>query len=60
MIEIRWNLRAILICIYLMAKNSERFKKYFSVSDIQSFENSLFSLVPHFKIELFLFMMFIF
>jgi len=45
---VRWNLRAILICISLMTKDIEHFFRCFSVIRYSSAENSLFSSVPHF------------
>jgi hypothetical protein len=53
LMDVRWNLRVVFICISLMTKNIERFFKYFSAIRGSSVENSLFSSVPHFKIGLF-------
>jgi hypothetical protein len=40
---VRWNLRVILICISLMTKGVEHFFRSFSVIQVFSVENSLFS-----------------
>jgi hypothetical protein len=45
---VRWNLRVVLICIYLMTKDVEHFFRCFSVIWYFSDENSLFSFVSHF------------
>lgn len=45
---VRWNLKATLICISLMAKDVQRFFKCFSDIEILSAEKSLFSFVLHF------------
>ena len=45
---VRWNLKVVLICIYLMIKNVEHFFRCFSAIWYSSIENSLFSSVPHF------------
>lgn len=42
-----WALRVVLICVFLMWKDVEHFKKYLLVMLI-SFENSLFSSQPVF------------
>jgi hypothetical protein len=47
---VRWNLRAVLICICLMTKDTEHFFRCFSVIWYSSVENLLFSSVPHFLI----------
>jgi hypothetical protein len=39
---IRWNLKAVLICIYLMVKGGEHSSKCFSATCVSSFENFLF------------------
>jgi len=44
---VRWNLRVVLICISLMAKDVEHFFRCFSAIRYSSAENSLFSSVPH-------------
>ena len=44
----RWNLRAVLICISLMIKDVEHFFRCFSPIWYSSIENSLFSSAPHF------------
>jgi hypothetical protein len=49
---IRWNLTVILICISLVSKEVEHFFKCFSAMEDSCIENSLFSYVPHFLIEL--------
>ena len=46
--SVRWNLRVVLICISLMAKDVEHFLRYFSAILYSSTENVLFSSVPHF------------
>jgi ABC-type uncharacterized transport system permease subunit len=51
--DLRWNLRAVLICISLMTKDVEHFFKCFSAIWYSSVENSLFSSVHHFLIGLF-------
>jgi hypothetical protein len=45
---VRWNLRIVLICIFLMIKDVEHFIRCFSAIQYYSVENSLFSPVPHF------------
>jgi len=45
---VRWKLRVILICISMMTKGVGHFFIYFSVIQYYSFDNSLFSSVPHF------------
>ena len=45
---VRWNLRVVLICISLMAKDIEHFLRCFSAIGYSSIENVLFSSVPHF------------
>ena len=50
---VRWNLRVILICISLMTKDLDNFYKCFSGMRESYVENSLFSSVHHFLIELF-------
>jgi hypothetical protein len=48
LIHCDWNIRVILICIYLMTKNVECFFKcFFAIQDF-SLENSLFISVHHF------------
>jgi hypothetical protein len=44
---VRWNLRAVLICISLMIKDAEHFFRCFSAIRYSSGENSLFSSKPH-------------
>ena len=51
--SVRWNLRVVLICISLMAKDVKNFIKYFSAIQYSSIENFLFSSVPHYLIGLF-------
>jgi hypothetical protein len=46
--RVRWNLRIILICIFLMTKDGKHFFRWFSAIPYSSVENSLFSSVPHF------------
>jgi hypothetical protein len=50
---VRWNLRVVLIDIYLMIKGVEHFFRCFSAIRYSSVENSLFSSVPNFLIGLF-------
>jgi hypothetical protein len=50
---VRWNLRVVLICIYLIIKDVEHFLRCFSAIRYSSVENSLFSSVPNFLIGLF-------
>jgi hypothetical protein len=50
---VRWNLRVVLICIFLMIKDVEHFFRFFSAIQYSSVENCLFSSVPHFLIGLF-------
>jgi hypothetical protein len=45
---VRWNLRVVLICISLITKDFHHFFRFFSAIQYFSFENSLFSSVPHF------------
>ena len=45
---VRWNLRVVLICISLMAKDVQHFLRCFSAIRYPSIENVLFSSVPHF------------
>ena len=45
---VRWNLRVILICIFLMTKDVEHFFWCFSAIWYSTVENSLFTSVPHF------------
>jgi hypothetical protein len=45
---VRWNLRVLLICIFLMTKDVEHFFRCFSSIWYSSVENSLFNSVPHF------------
>jgi hypothetical protein len=45
---VRWNLRVVLICIFLMTKDVEHFFRCFPVSRYSSVENPLFSSVLHF------------
>ena len=52
LMDVRWNLRVVLICISLMIKDFEHFFKCFSAI-WDSSENSLFSSVRHFLIGLF-------
>ena len=43
---VRWNLRVVLISIFLMTKNVEHFFRCFSAILYSSVENSLFSSIP--------------
>jgi hypothetical protein len=45
---VRWNLRVVLICIFLMTKDVEYFFRCFSAIQYSSVENSVFSSAPHF------------
>ena len=54
---VRWNLRAVLICISLMTEDVEYFLKCLSVMLDSSVESSLFRPVPHFLIVLFVLLM---
>jgi hypothetical protein len=53
---VRWNLRVVLICIFLMIKDVEHFFRCFSAIRYSSGEKSLFSSEPHFLMGLFDFM----
>jgi hypothetical protein len=44
---VKWNLRVVLICIFLMAKDVGHFFRCFSAIRHSSVENNLFSFVPH-------------
>jgi hypothetical protein len=48
--DVRWNLRVVLMCISLTAKDVEHFFLCFLAIRVSSVENSLFSSVPHFLI----------
>ena len=50
---VRWNLRDILGCIFLVIKDVEHFIRCFSAILYSSIGNSLFSSVPHFLMGLF-------
>jgi hypothetical protein len=50
---VMWNLRIVWICTSLMSKNVVHFFRCFSAIQYFSIENSLFSSVLHFLIELF-------
>ena len=45
---VMWNLRFVLICIFLMIKDAEHFFRCFSAIPYSLVENSLFSSVPYF------------
>jgi hypothetical protein len=45
---VRWNLRVVLIYIFLMIKDVEHFFRSYSAIQYSSGENSLFSSEPHF------------
>ena len=51
-IDVRWNLRVVLLCISLMIKDVEHFFRCFSAIRYSSGENSLFSSEPHFLMGL--------
>jgi hypothetical protein len=57
---VRCNLRVVLICISLMINDVEHCFRCFSAIWYSSFENSLFSSVPHFLMGLFEFLEFSF
>jgi hypothetical protein len=46
--DVIWNLRVVLICIFLMATDVEYFFRCFLAIQYSSVENSLFSSVPQF------------
>jgi hypothetical protein len=48
LIGVRWNFRVVFICISLMTKYVEHLFRCFSAIQYSSFENSLFSSLPHF------------
>lgn len=52
---VRWNLKVILICIWLMAKDVHYFFKWFSIICSSSTENCLFKYVFHFLTVMFVF-----
>ena len=47
LIGVRWNLKVILICVFLMSKEFEHFFKWFSAILDSSVVSSLFSSIPH-------------
>jgi hypothetical protein len=55
-----WNLRVVLICISLMIKDAEHFFRCFSALQYSLVENSLFSSVPNFLMDIFVFLEFSF
>ena len=55
---VRWNLKVILICIWLMAKDVHYFFKWFSIICSSSTENCLFKYVFHFLTVMFVFFFF--
>jgi hypothetical protein len=57
---VRWNLKFVLICIFLMIKDVEHFFKCYSAIRYCSVENSLCSSVPHIFIRIFDFLEFTF
>ena len=57
---VRWYLKVVLICIFLIAKEVEHVLKYLLTIWTSSVENSLFTSVPHFLIWLFIILMSIF
>jgi hypothetical protein len=48
---VRWNLKVLLICISLMAKNVDHFFKCFSAIWDSSMKNFLFRSVPYFQLN---------
>jgi hypothetical protein len=48
LIDVRWNLKVIFICISLRTKEVEHFFGCFSAFQDSLGENSLFSSIPHF------------
>jgi hypothetical protein len=57
---VKWNLRVVLICIFLMIKDVEHFFKFFSALRYSSVENSLFSSIPVFFLLFVCFFVFFF
>ena len=53
---VKWNLRVVLICIFLMIKDVEHFFRCFSAIRFSSGENSLFSSEHHFLMGFFEFL----
>jgi hypothetical protein len=51
LIEVRWNLSVVLICMSFMAKDGEHFFMCFLAIWISSFKKVLFSSVAHFFIS---------
>ena len=45
---LRWKIKVVLVCIFLMIKDVEHFFRCFLAIWYSSVENSLFSSVPHF------------
>jgi hypothetical protein len=56
LIDARWNLKVVLICISMITKYFEHFFTYFSATQDSSVVSSQFSSIPHLLIGLFNFL----